>query len=110
MMTLLGLAFRVLEPVQLSLRVLQQVLRRALLPPLVQRHLLLSLVLEQHNIGVNGKSSTSVYESLPEVKLTLFLKSGGQGWTGPTACVSPYVCTYSNAYYSQVSQVLFNFL
>ncbi|KAF3402903.1 hypothetical protein DPV78_004415 [Talaromyces pinophilus] len=26
---------------------------------------------------------------------------GGQGWTGPTTCVSPYVCTYSNAYYSQ---------
>jgi cellulose 1,4-beta-cellobiosidase len=22
-------------------------------------------------------------------------------YTGPTACVSPYVCTYSNAYYSQ---------
>jgi hypothetical protein len=26
---------------------------------------------------------------------------GGIGWTGPTACVSPYVCTYNNAYYSQ---------
>lgn len=26
---------------------------------------------------------------------------GGQGWTGPTTCVSPYVCTYSNTYYSQ---------
>ncbi|KAG0652633.1 hypothetical protein D0Z07_0693, partial [Hyphodiscus hymeniophilus] len=26
---------------------------------------------------------------------------GGQGWTGGTACVSPYTCTYSNAYYSQ---------
>ncbi|KAI8624505.1 carbohydrate-binding module family 1 protein [Xylariaceae sp. FL1651] len=26
---------------------------------------------------------------------------GGIGWTGPTTCVSPYVCTASNAYYSQ---------
>jgi cellulase len=26
---------------------------------------------------------------------------GGIGYTGPTACVSPYVCTYNNAYYSQ---------
>jgi mannan endo-1,4-beta-mannosidase len=26
---------------------------------------------------------------------------GGQGWTGPTACVSPYVCTFQNAWYSQ---------
>lgn len=26
---------------------------------------------------------------------------GGTGWTGGTACVSPYTCTYSSAYYSQ---------
>ncbi|KDQ57131.1 glycoside hydrolase family 10 protein [Jaapia argillacea MUCL 33604] len=26
---------------------------------------------------------------------------GGQGWTGATTCVAGYVCTYSNAYYSQ---------
>lgn len=26
---------------------------------------------------------------------------GGQGWTGSTTCVSGYVCTYSNPYYSQ---------
>jgi len=26
---------------------------------------------------------------------------GGQGWTGPTTCASPYTCTVSNAYYSQ---------
>ncbi|KAG6809234.1 hypothetical protein H0H92_001059 [Tricholoma furcatifolium] len=26
---------------------------------------------------------------------------GGIGRTGPTACASPYVCTYSNSYYSQ---------
>ncbi|TFK40979.1 hypothetical protein BDQ12DRAFT_710849 [Crucibulum laeve] len=26
---------------------------------------------------------------------------GGQGWSGPTTCVSGYKCTYSNAFYSQ---------
>ncbi|KAK7229309.1 hypothetical protein V2G26_001479 [Clonostachys chloroleuca] len=26
---------------------------------------------------------------------------GGSGWTGPTTCVSPYTCTYVNAWYSQ---------
>ncbi|KAF7981369.1 hypothetical protein HWV62_33841 [Athelia sp. TMB] len=26
---------------------------------------------------------------------------GGNGWTGATACVSPFKCTVSNAYYSQ---------
>lgn len=26
---------------------------------------------------------------------------GGNGWTGPTACVSPYTCTYANDWYSQ---------
>ncbi|KAK4459184.1 glycoside hydrolase [Cladorrhinum samala] len=26
---------------------------------------------------------------------------GGQGYTGPTACESPYVCTFSNTWYSQ---------
>ncbi|KAL0945273.1 hypothetical protein HGRIS_000784 [Hohenbuehelia grisea] len=26
---------------------------------------------------------------------------GGQGWTGPTACESPYTCQAINAYYSQ---------
>ena len=26
---------------------------------------------------------------------------GGIGWTGGTVCISPYTCTYSNAYYSQ---------
>ncbi|KAJ9148532.1 Glucanase [Pleurostoma richardsiae] len=26
---------------------------------------------------------------------------GGQGYTGPTACASPYTCQYSNPYYSQ---------
>lgn len=25
----------------------------------------------------------------------------GNGWTGPTVCVSPYTCTYQNDWYSQ---------
>jgi len=30
-----------------------------------------------------------------------YAQCGGQGWTGPTACASPYVCTVTNSYYSQ---------
>ncbi|KAG8988452.1 hypothetical protein FRB90_002733, partial [Tulasnella sp. 427] len=32
---------------------------------------------------------------------THYGQCGGQGYTGPTVCASPYTCTYSNAYYSQ---------
>ncbi|KAB5588948.1 Glycosyl hydrolase family 7 protein [Ceratobasidium theobromae] len=30
-----------------------------------------------------------------------YAQCGGIGYTGPTACVSPYTCTYNNEYYSQ---------
>ncbi|KAG8948947.1 hypothetical protein FRC04_009148 [Tulasnella sp. 424] len=30
-----------------------------------------------------------------------YAQCGGTGYTGPTTCVSPYVCTYSNDFYSQ---------
>ncbi|KAJ5038440.1 uncharacterized protein L3040_007301 [Drepanopeziza brunnea f. sp. 'multigermtubi'] len=30
-----------------------------------------------------------------------YAQCGGQDWTGPKACVSPYVCTFNNAYFSQ---------
>jgi cellulose 1,4-beta-cellobiosidase len=30
-----------------------------------------------------------------------YSQCGGIGWAGPTCCVSPYVCVYSNPYYSQ---------
>ncbi|KAG9034815.1 hypothetical protein FRB95_012508 [Tulasnella sp. JGI-2019a] len=30
-----------------------------------------------------------------------YSQCGGIGWTGGTTCVSPYTCTYGNAYYSQ---------
>lgn len=29
---------------------------------------------------------------------------GGDGWTGPTTCASPYTCQYQNAWYSQCLQ------
>jgi hypothetical protein len=32
---------------------------------------------------------------------THYGQCGGVGWTGPTACASPYTCTFSSAYYSQ---------
>jgi hypothetical protein len=32
---------------------------------------------------------------------THYGQCGGVGWTGPTACTSPYTCTFSSAYYSQ---------
>ncbi|KAG9004071.1 hypothetical protein FRB90_011060 [Tulasnella sp. 427] len=32
---------------------------------------------------------------------THYGQCGGQGYTGPTVCASPYTCKYSNAYYSQ---------
>ncbi|KAF8908522.1 glycosyl hydrolase family 61-domain-containing protein [Gymnopilus junonius] len=30
-----------------------------------------------------------------------YAQCGGQGWTGPTVCASPFTCTVSNPYYSQ---------
>ncbi|KIO29295.1 carbohydrate-binding module family 1 protein, partial [Tulasnella calospora MUT 4182] len=30
-----------------------------------------------------------------------YCQCGGTGFTGPTTCVSPYTCTYSNDFYSQ---------
>jgi acetylxylan esterase len=30
---------------------------------------------------------------------------GGTGWTGPTTCASPYICKYSNDWYSQVRKL-----
>lgn len=32
-----------------------------------------------------------------------YAQCGGNGWTGPTTCVSGYTCTFSNEWYSQVS-------
>ncbi|KAJ6617118.1 glycosyl hydrolase [Mycena sp. CBHHK59/15] len=40
-----------------------------------------------------GGSSTGVAQQ--------YGQCGGQGWTGPTTCVAPYTCAYSNDFYSQ---------
>jgi hypothetical protein len=40
--------------------------------------------------GNNGGSAANRYE-----------QCGGQGWNGPTTCVSPYTCRKQNDYYSQ---------
>ncbi|KAG8758048.1 hypothetical protein FRC14_000900 [Serendipita sp. 396] len=35
---------------------------------------------------------------------TAYGQCGGQGWTGPTTCVSGWTCVYSNTWYSQCLQ------
>ncbi|KAF7310676.1 hypothetical protein HMN09_00610500 [Mycena chlorophos] len=45
-------------------------------------------------------SSTST-SSAPSGTATAYAQCGGQGWTGPTACVSGYTCVVQNPYYSQ---------
>jgi len=47
-----------------------------------------------------SKSSTSASPTSTGTQVE-WGQCGGIGWTGPTACVSPYVCTYNNPYYSQ---------
>ncbi|KDN38341.1 hypothetical protein RSAG8_09545, partial [Rhizoctonia solani AG-8 WAC10335] len=37
----------------------------------------------------------------PSGTVARFGQCGGQGYTGPTACVAPYTCTYSSQWYSQ---------
>ncbi|KAJ6261509.1 hypothetical protein Dda_4179 [Drechslerella dactyloides] len=39
--------------------------------------------------------------SLAAAQQTAYGQCGGQGWTGPTVCVSGYTCTFSNDVYSQ---------
>ncbi|KAF7296429.1 hypothetical protein HMN09_01113300 [Mycena chlorophos] len=46
-------------------------------------------------------SSSSSASSTPTGTVPEYGQCGGQGFSGPTACVSPYVCTVSNPYYSQ---------
>ncbi|KAI0043673.1 carbohydrate-binding module family 1 protein [Auriscalpium vulgare] len=47
-----------------------------------------------------GASSTS---SAAGATQTHYGQCGGQGWTGATVCATPYTCTSSSQYYSQVS-------
>jgi cellulose 1,4-beta-cellobiosidase len=48
-------------------------------------------------------STTSASSSTNTALAAHYAQCGGYPgiYTGPTACVSPYVCTYNNAYYSQ---------
>lgn len=50
--------------------------------------------------SLTSKFPTSTSSSVGATQ-TVYGQCGGQGWTGPTACQSPSVCTYSNAWYSQ---------
>lgn len=46
-------------------------------------------------------SATSTSQTSSAGTVAEYGQCGGQGWTGATGCVSPYVCTVVNAYYSQ---------
>ncbi|KAG9002185.1 hypothetical protein FRB94_013196 [Tulasnella sp. JGI-2019a] len=46
-------------------------------------------------------STTTAATSTSTGTAAEYVQCGGIGWTGATACVSPYVCTYANDYYSQ---------
>jgi cellulose 1,4-beta-cellobiosidase len=48
-----------------------------------------------------GSTTTTTASGSSSTGAAHWGQCGGQGWTGPTTCVSPYTCTYVNAYYSQ---------
>lgn len=47
------------------------------------------------------RTSTSATATATNAAAAHWAQCGGSGWTGATACVSPYTCTVVNAYYSQ---------
>ncbi|CAE6387300.1 unnamed protein product [Rhizoctonia solani] len=59
------------------------------------------LLLINHSIMKRVALSTLVAAGYVAAQATGYAQCGGQGWTGATTCVSGYVCTYSNQYYSQ---------
>ncbi|CAE6459644.1 unnamed protein product [Rhizoctonia solani] len=46
-------------------------------------------------------SAALVMTTSPPGTVLRYGQCGGQGWTGPTACVLPYTCTYINQWHSQ---------
>ncbi|KAG9091343.1 Exoglucanase 1 [Ceratobasidium sp. UAMH 11750] len=52
---------------------------------------------------IRPTSTTSTATSATPTSGTVprYGQCGGQGYTGPTVCVAPYKCTYSNQWYSQ---------
>ncbi|KAF7291755.1 CBM1 domain-containing protein [Mycena chlorophos] len=50
---------------------------------------------------VSSTKTSSSAATSPTGTVAEYGQCGGIGYTGPTACVSPFTCTVSNAYYSQ---------
>jgi cellulose 1,4-beta-cellobiosidase len=46
-------------------------------------------------------TSSALLASFAYAQAPVYGQCGGQGWTGPTTCVSGSTCVYSNPYYSQ---------
>ncbi|KDQ63817.1 carbohydrate-binding module family 1 protein [Jaapia argillacea MUCL 33604] len=51
--------------------------------------------------STKSSSTTSSPSATSTAVSGAYGQCGGTNWTGPTACVSGYTCTYSNPYYSQ---------
>lgn len=51
--------------------------------------------------SATSSSRTSSSTASSSTGAAQWAQCGGQGWTGPTTCVSPYTCTVSNNWYSQ---------
>lgn len=49
----------------------------------------------------SATSTTTSSSATPSSLAGEYDQCGGEDWTGPTVCVSPYTCEYQNAYYSQ---------
>ncbi|KAF7311900.1 Acetyl xylan esterase [Mycena indigotica] len=50
--------------------------------------------------GGGGGTTTTTSQPASGTGAAHYGQCGGTGWTGPTTCVAPYTCTYSNAYVS----------
>lgn len=53
------------------------------------------------SVSNTGSTSTNSTTGTGGGTVAEWGQCGGQGWTGATACVSPYTCTVINSYYSQ---------
>ncbi|KAG8910049.1 hypothetical protein FRC01_006579 [Tulasnella sp. 417] len=53
------------------------------------------------NSGTTATTTTTSTTTASGAQASHYARCGGIGYTGPTTCVSPYVCTYSNDWYSQ---------
>ncbi|KAH9483357.1 Xyloglucan-specific endo-beta-1,4-glucanase A [Psilocybe cubensis] len=68
-----------------------------------------NLVINSYSVAINkGTPSSTASGGNPtgnpssgSGSVAQYGQCGGTGYSGPTACASPYTCTYSNPYYSQ---------